>query len=110
VAGPVERNAGVVEVDAVERGREPVRVALAPHLAVGDHVHAGPLHVLDGEPRGVVLCLLEVLLRDAPELTCAHARRQPVAEPLSVDQPAGLRIAADDGRDEHARILASAAS
>ena len=100
VAGAVERDAGLVEVDAVERGREAVRVALAPHLAVGDDVDAGALHVLHGEPRRVVLRLLEERLGHAPELARPHARRQPLAEPLAVDQPVGLRVAADDGRDE----------
>ena len=56
----------------------------------------------DREPGRVVLRLLEERLRHAPELPRAHARRQPLAEPLAVDQPAGLRIAADDGGEEHA--------
>ena len=100
MAGAVERDARVVEVDAVEGGREAVRVALPPHLPVGDDVDARELHVLHGEPRRVVLGFLEVLLRDPPELERAHARWEPVAEPLTVDQPVGLRVAADDGRDE----------
>src|SRR6185437_3268127 len=103
VAGAVERDAGVVEVDAVERRREAVRVALTPHLAVGDHVDAGALHVLHREPRRVVLRLLEPLLVDPPQLTGANARRQAVAEALAVDQPVRLRVAPDDGRDDHAR-------
>ena len=68
VARAVERDAGLVEVDAVERGREAVRVALPAHLAVGDHVDAGALHVLHGEPGRVVLGLLEVRLGHPPEL------------------------------------------
>ena len=100
VAGAVERDPGLVQVDALERGREAVRVGLAPHLAVGDHVDSGPLHVLDREPGRVVLRLLELLLGNAPELTRAHARRQPVREPLPVDQPVRLRVAPDDGREE----------
>ena len=100
VAGPIEGDAGLVEVDALERGREAVRVALAAHLAVGDDVDTGSLHVLHRQPRRVVLRLLEVLLGHAPELARAHARRQPGAEALAVDQPVGLRIAPDDRRDE----------
>jgi hypothetical protein len=108
VAGPVEGDAGLVEVDAVERRREPVRVALAPYLPVGDHVDAGALHVLDGEPRRVVLSLLEVGLRHPPELPRPHAGRQPLAEPFAVDEPARLRIAADDHREEaHTASLGS---
>jgi len=89
----------MVEVDALERGRESIGVALPPHFPVGDHVDAGPLHVLDGEPCRVVLGLLEERLRYLPELTRSHARRQPLSEQLSVDQPVGLRIAPDDRRD-----------
>ena len=37
----IERRAGIVEIDAVERGGEAVGVALAPDLAVGDDVEAG---------------------------------------------------------------------
>ena len=49
----------VVDVDAFERGRETVGIAFAPHLAVGDDVDAGALHVADRDQRGVVLRLLE---------------------------------------------------
>src|SRR5207248_2239432 len=82
VARAVDRDAGVVEVDPVERGREAVRVALAPYLAVADHVDAGLLHVPDREKRRVVLRLLEEALVDAPELSRAHARRKAAAETL----------------------------
>ena len=57
-AAPGDRRR-VVDVDAVERGGEAVRVALAAHLAVGDDVDAGALHVADREQRRVVLRLLE---------------------------------------------------
>ena len=52
------------------------------------------------EPGRVVLCLLEELLRHAPELARPDARRQPLAEPLAVDQPLRLGIAADDGGND----------
>lgn len=42
VAAAVERLAGVVDVDAVERRREVLRVALPALLTVGDDVEAGP--------------------------------------------------------------------
>ena len=52
-----------VEVKAVERVREVVRVALALDLAVRDDVDPSVLHVPHGEPRRVVLRL------DAPPAT-----------------------------------------
>ena len=72
-AGAVRRLAGIVEIDAVERGREAVGIALAPLLAVGDDVEAGALLVADGEERGVVLRRVEPFGIDAPQLP-ARAR------------------------------------
>ena len=95
MAGAVERRAGIVDVDAFERGGEAVGIAFAPHLAVGDDVEAGALLVADGEQRGVILRLLEKFRRDAPQLLGAHARRKPAGELLAVDQPVGLRVGAD---------------
>ena len=66
--------AGVVDVDAVERGGEPVRVALAPDLAVRDDVDAGALHVADRDERSVVLRLLEECLGHAPQVAHPHPR------------------------------------
>ena len=97
MARAVERRSRVVEVEPLERVREVVRVALAPDLAVGDDVDAGLLHVAHGEHGRVVLRLLEPRLVDAPQLARGHARRQPPRELRAVDQPVGLRIAADDG-------------
>ena len=95
-AAAVEGGAGIHEVDAFERGGEAVRVAFAPHLAVRDDVDARLLHVADREPRGVVLRFLEVLLGDAPDLGSAYPRHLG-AEFCAVDEPIGLRIAADHG-------------
>ena len=100
MTGSIQRNAGGVQVDTVEGGREPVGVALATHLAVRDDVDARTLHVRHRDPGRIVLCLLEVRLRDAPELAGSHSRRQPRPQPLSIDQPVGLRIAPDHGRYE----------
>ena len=101
MAGAIDRDAGVVEIDAVERGREAVRVALPAHLAVADHVDAGFLHVSDREQRGVVLSLLQEAFFYAPELSRAHARRKAAAEAFAVDQPFRLWIAAHDrGREK----------
>jgi hypothetical protein len=91
----VERRAGVVDVDAFERSGEPVGIAFAPHLAVGDDVEAGALLVADGDQRGVVLRLVEKFRRNPPELLGAHARRKPAGEPLTVDQPIRLCVGTD---------------
>jgi hypothetical protein len=109
VTCPIERDARRVEVDTVERRGEPVRVALAAHLSVGDDVDSCTLHVGDGEPGRVVLGLLEMRIRDAPELASPHPRRQPRPQPLAIDEPVGLRVAPDDRRDErcHARNISA---
>ena len=100
VAAAVQRRARVVDVDALERGGEAVRVALAAHLAVGDDVEPGALLVGDRQPRRVVLGLLQVRRVDAPQLARAHARREAVAQPLAVDQPVRLRVGADEARGD----------
>ena len=51
--------AGLFGVDAVQRRGEPVGVALATDLPVGDDVDSGTLHVADCHDRGVVLGLLQ---------------------------------------------------
>jgi hypothetical protein len=66
VAAAVERGARVVDVDAVQRGREPVGVALPARLAVGQDVQAGLLLRPDGQQRGVALRLLQVGGIDPP--------------------------------------------
>src|SRR5688572_2177077 len=98
VAAAVERRAGVVEVDAFQRVGEQVRVAFAADFAVGDDVEAGGLLRADRKDRGVVLRLLQVRRRDAPQLACAHARWKAPGELLAVDEPVRLRHAADQGR------------
>ena len=100
VAAAVERRPRVVDVDAREGGREPVGVALAALLAVGQDVEAGPLLVMDRDERGVILGLLEVLRVDPPQLRRAHPGREPVAEPGAVDEPVRLRVGADEARGE----------
>jgi hypothetical protein len=98
----------MLQVDAVQGSGKAVGVALPAHLTVRDDVHAGPFHVLNGEPSRVVLGLLEERLGHAPELACSDSWRQPLAEPLAVDQPAGLGIAPDDRRDK--RVTAQSRS
>ena len=92
MAGAIERGAGIVDVDAVERGGETVGVALAPHLAVRDDVEARSLLVANGQQRRVVLRGVEEFGRDPPQLLRAHARRKASGELLAVDQPVGLGI------------------
>jgi len=55
MTGPIERGSGMIEVDAVERGCKPVRVAFAADFAVCDDVEAGTLLCANSEQRGVVL-------------------------------------------------------
>ena len=95
MAGAVERRAGIVDVDAFERGGEAVGVAFAPHLAVGDDVESGALLVVDREQRRVVLRLREVLRRHGPQFLGAHARRKTAGELFAVDQPFRLGVGAD---------------
>ena len=96
LAGAADHGTRIIEVDAVERGRKPVEVALAPHLAVRHDIDAGALLIANGNQRGIVLCLLEKLGGDAPELPHPHTRRGIGGEQRSVDQPLRLRIRADD--------------
>ncbi|HTR11714.1 MAG TPA: hypothetical protein VMI72_00315 [Roseiarcus sp.] len=85
-------------VDALERGREAVRIALAADFAVGDDVEPGLLLQLDGDDGGVVLRLREKRLGDAPKLLRPHARRKASGEFRAVDEPFRLRVGADEGR------------
>jgi hypothetical protein len=103
LAGAAGDRRRVLDVDAAERGREAVGVALAAHLAVGDDVDPSALHVADREQRRVILRLLEPGLGDAPDFWHADARHGH-AEARPVDQPVGLRVAADHrGRQEARR-------
>jgi hypothetical protein len=92
VAAAVQRRPRVVEVDPGERRGEAVGIALAADLAVGDDVQARQLLVADGDERGVVLGLLQVLRVDAPQLARTHARGNATGERLAVDEPVGLRV------------------
>ncbi len=92
--------AGIVQVDAVQRGGEVVGVALAANLAVRHDVQAGALLVLDGDARGIILRFLEPGLRDPPELQRPRSRGELLGQLVAVDQPVGLRVAANDGAGE----------
>ena len=95
-------------IDALERGGEAIGVTLAAHLAIGDDVDAGALHVADRQQRRVVLRLGEVRFGDPPQLLQAHARHHG-GEHGAVDKPVGLWVAAHDrGRQQmlgHADVL-----
>ena len=99
---------GILQIDAFERGRETVGVALAPDLAVGDDVDAGRFLRADREQRRIVLRFFQKIFFDTPELAGPHARRNVLGEALAVDEPVGLRVAADErGGKKHRAILAT---
>ena len=89
--------------NAFERGRETVGIAFPPHLAIGDDVDAGALHVADRKQRRIVLRLLEPRLGDPPQIEPhpRHAFRQQ----LTVDQPVRLRIAADNRGGQNFAVM-----
>jgi hypothetical protein len=89
----------VVDVDAVERRRKAVGIALAAHLAVAYDIDAGALHLADRQEGGVVLCLLEQRLRHAPERFQSDARWRLGPERAAVDEPIRLWVAADHRRE-----------
>ena len=76
MATAVERGARVLDVDALERGREAVGVALAAGLAIRDDVEPGPLLVTDGQDGGIVLGLLKPFRRHSPQLQGPDAGRE----------------------------------
>ena len=92
LAVAVQRLAGVVDVDAAERRRHAVGVALAPDLAVGDDVQPGALLVADRGQGRRVLGLLEEALLDPPEVGGADPRGLAPPQLVSVEQPLGLRV------------------
>ncbi|MDN5932768.1 MAG: hypothetical protein L0I24_17165, partial [Pseudonocardia sp.] len=104
MSGAVQGGARVVDVDAVERGREMVGVALAAHLSVGDDVEPGAFLGADREHGGVVLGLGEMLGRGPPQLLRAHPRREPAGEAVPVDEPVGLGVAADERGGKHLHL------
>ena len=85
MAAPVERRTRIVDVDTVECGREPVRVALSADLTIGDDVQAGEFLVADRQPGRVTLGLVQVLRRNPPQFAGGYPRWEPVSEPFPVD-------------------------
>jgi hypothetical protein len=98
MARPVERDARPVDVDAFERGREPVRIAFAANFTVGDDVESRLLLRPDREHGRIVLRLGETGFGDTPKLLRPHARREAARELGSIDEPFGLRVRPDQRR------------
>ena len=94
--------AGIVEVHPFERCGKAVRVALPPHLAIGDDVDAGAFLFPDRQHRRIVLGLFEQPGGNAPERLEADTRRHAGGEEAAVDEPVGLRVGTDDGGGKHA--------
>jgi hypothetical protein len=98
MARTVERDAGLIDVNTIERGREPVRIAFAADLAVGNDVESRVLLRLDREHRRVVLRLGEERFGDAPKLLRPDARRKAASELGAINQPIRLRVRSDQRR------------
>ena len=107
MARPVKGDAWLVDVDTLQRGREPVRIAFAPNFAVGDDVEPGLLLRLDREHGRIVLRFGEIGLGDAPKLPRPHTRGKPARELRSIDEPFGLRVRSDQHRRQKHEFLPS---
>ena len=103
MAAAIERGARIVDVDALERRGEVIRVALATDLAIRDDVETRVLLRLDRDERGVVLRFRQKRRGDAPQLFGAHTRRKSSGEFLPIDEPLRLRIAAYERRRQQRR-------
>ena len=97
MSGAIDRGAGMINVESIQRRGKAIGVALTADFAISDDVYARLLHFANCEPRGIVLRLFEEWFRHAPDLARPHTRRQPAAQLLAIHQPVRLRIAADDG-------------
>ncbi len=85
-------------IHPLQRQDEAVGIALPADLAVGDDVDAGALHVFDGQAGGVVLGLGQDLRSRSPDVRRIDAGHVVAPQPVLIDQPVRLRIAADHGR------------
>ena len=66
MATAVERCSGMIDVHAFVRRGEPIRVAFAPSLAIGNDIEAGAFLVPDCQDRRVVLRLFQPFGSDTP--------------------------------------------
>src|SRR5215831_10140672 len=88
----------MIQVEAVKRGSEAVRVTFAADFSICDDVETCRFLLADGQQRGIVLRLLKPWWRDAPEFCGTNSRRHLMPEFLAIDQPLGLWVGADEGR------------
>src|SRR5262249_37030235 len=102
-AEPVRRLTWLVEVDAVERGREMVGVALARLLAVGHDVETGALLVAHRQDGRIVLRGLAMLPVDKPQVFGAQPHYR-FDELVAVDQPVRLRVGSDQAGRKQDRL------
>ena len=102
VTTAIQCRAGVVQVDAIERGGKSVGIAFAPDLTIGDDVQASAFLRLDRHDGGVFLGFGQVGLGYAPEFTRSHARWKAAGQSLAGDQPLRLRVASyERGGKQH---------
>src|SRR5215472_843930 len=83
----------MIQVEAVKRGSEAVRVTFAADFSICDDVETCRFLLADGQQRGIVLRLLKPWRRDAPEFCGTNSRRHLMPEFLAIDQPLGLWVA-----------------
>jgi hypothetical protein len=72
MARPVQRGAGIIDIDAIERGGEPVGIAFPANLAIRNDIEAGTFLRPDGEKRRIVLRFEKMRLIDTPEFRGAN--------------------------------------
>ena len=94
VAAPADNGPRIIEIHAIQRRRETVGVALAPHFTIGDDVQPHLLLRADGLSRGVALGFAEPGFLDEPQFRGARAGGKASGELAAVDEPFRLRIAA----------------
>src|SRR5262249_26376239 len=66
VSGPVEGCTGMDNVNSLKGSREPIGIAFAPYLSIGDDVETGLLLSLDRDDRRVILGFGQERLGNAP--------------------------------------------
>ena len=96
VSGARRDDSGLFVVDAFERRRKAVGVALTTNFAVGYDIDAGALHVPDSDDGGIVLRLFEMFGRQPPHRMQARTRHH-LRQHGAIHQPFRLRVAADHG-------------
>ena len=98
--------AGMLGIDPFQREREPVGIAFAPDLPVGDDVDPRALHLADRQYGPIVLRLFEQRLGDTPDLVRMSARHAVLLQRRAIHQPIGLRIASNNCRRQQVRRIA----